>query len=142
MKFSLTPALLLACLSGSALASPVEGRDSVMPSLEPFTPAEGSVLGKSTKRATGSFKAWTSTGNGCVGNPGYEWVNPGSGCIHFIGGAGTPKLVRRLSWGGDHCQVYVYNQAGCNANNLISTTTTGAMCWNNWSDIYSWRVVC
>ncbi|KAH8889187.1 hypothetical protein GQ53DRAFT_766887 [Thozetella sp. PMI_491] len=100
MKFSLIPSIV-AALSGLATSSPVEA----------MSPAEGALL---SKRASGTLKAWTSSGSGCSGNPGFSWPDPGQNqCITFVGGNGSPKIVQRLSWSGQACQVYGYSDSAC-----------------------------
>jgi hypothetical protein len=93
------------------------------------------------KRATGSLSAWTSAGSGCAGTPGWTWPNPGQNqCIQFVGGDGHSKIVQRLSWSGQACQVYGYAATGCNSNQQ-ATAFGDALCFKGVTFL-SFKVVC
>jgi hypothetical protein len=98
------------------------------------------VCSNRDKRASGTLKAWTSSGSGCSGNPGFTWTSIGDGCIHFIGGDGSAKLVQRLSWSGQACQVYGYSATGCNTNQQ-STAYGTDLCFKGVTFL-SFKVVC
>ncbi|GAB1319447.1 hypothetical protein MFIFM68171_09657 [Madurella fahalii] len=127
MKVWLVPSVL-AALSGFASSSPVENLHA----------AEEPTL---MKRASGSLSAWTGSGNGCSGTPGFTWQNPGQNqCIQFVSGNGQSKIVQRLSWSGQACQVYGYGATGCNSDQQ-ATAFGSDLCFNNVLFL-SFKVVC
>ncbi|KAK4184416.1 hypothetical protein QBC35DRAFT_540437 [Podospora australis] len=154
MKLSIISTILTA-FTGVAIASPVAAPDSAVPVIAPLvgapltgreaeantpTPVQGSVL---NKRGTGTLNVWMSASTlACIGTPGATWTNPANGCYHHTGSGTTPRLVQRMSWGGDVCTINVYDQPGCLAANLVSTAVTGALCWASGWTIYSWKITC
>lgn len=160
MKFWLVPSVL-AALSGFAASSPVESRDlhaAEEPTLYVYIldthkhhfsilafPLKllttTSLSSPRMKRASGSLSAWTGSGNGCAGTPGFTWQNPGQNqCIQFVSGNGQSKIVQRLSWSGQACQVYGYGATGCNTNEQ-ATAFGSDLCFNNVLFL-SFKVVC
>ncbi|KAK3386517.1 hypothetical protein B0H63DRAFT_520609 [Podospora didyma] len=126
MKFSTIPSVLAVLYGGLAASSP----------LQAVSVSEESSL---VERSTGSLSAWTGSGNGCSGNPGYTWTNIGNGCITFNDSNGKAKIVQRLSWSGQTCQVYGYSSTGC--VNQVATSAGSNLCFNNVLFL-SFKVVC
>ncbi|KAK3319021.1 hypothetical protein B0H66DRAFT_603576 [Apodospora peruviana] len=94
------------------------------------------------KRVTGSLKAWTGSSGGCSGNPGWTWANPGNGqCITFVGGDGLAKIVHRLSWDGDNCVLYAYQNTWC-GNDVAHPSGTSICLVDNSIGFLGFKVVC
>ncbi|CAP66692.1 uncharacterized protein PODANS_4_8055 [Podospora anserina S mat+] len=136
MKFLSVIAPVLLVLSGPSIASPTP--EPEYPTISNTTVVDELLAKRAT--CSGSLSTWTSSSTTCTGTAGQVITNPNSGQC-YTHGSGAAQLFRRALWSGSSATVTFYSSTNCNPGTVVSTTTTGLLCWAGW-EFWSFKVTC